>query len=150
MKKFVLLLSVALLFSNCKKDEHEHTPEPQNKTFSYNLTFAAGSTYEEYNGVTGFDANDVLLTYMFTDNFGQNFYTLIPITSDDITFYPEFSENSGQLFINAIWADGTAGSVFASSVTFSFKTVLIKSSAIANRPDVDLNNYKEVVKAFNL
>lgn len=150
-----------VFFQGCKK---EGPPGPQGptgetgpagpdaRTFNFSLTFNPGDTFKSYAGITGFDAGDVVLTYVLYETIGgTGYWTQIPvILSDYVNFVPEFSESTGFLYINSLKADGTAGSPWTSSYTFAFKAVLIKSSGLAKNPNVDLNNYEEVKNTFNI
>tara|TARA_R110001592_G_scaffold142757_1_gene365067 strand:+ start:69 stop:596 length:528 start_codon:yes stop_codon:yes gene_type:complete len=163
----VIIASVLTTFSCTKEGKQGETgqqgatgavgpqgdPGPQAKTFNFNLTFNAGDTYKSYNGITGFDADDVLLVYIFNANYGADYYVQLPYIlggSTGINIYAEFSEVEGFLFINTENANGTSGSPWTSTTTLGFKAVLISSSARLANPDVDYSNYYEVKGYFNL
>lgn len=157
MKKLSLLLILSLALFSCKK-EGPQGPQgpsgvagPEAKTFNFNLTFTAGSTFASYSGITGFDQNDMVITYVLNDSYGgDDYYVQTPYTIGNLYFWTEVNEKDGNLFVNVTKADGSSGSPFASSTTLAFKAILIKSSALTLHPGVDFSNYKEVVKTFNI
>lgn len=121
------------------------------KTFNFNLTFNAGDTYKSYSGITGYDADDVVLFFMYFETFGsQNYWVSMPVVLGNVNLIPEFSDQTGLAFVNTYKSDGTAGSPWTSTNTFSFKAVLIKSSQYIANPNIDYSNYYEVKGAFNL
>jgi hypothetical protein len=158
-----VVLTLILGLSSCKKGDTgpagptgtagaQGQAGPQAKTFNFNLTFNAGDTFKSYAGVTGYDADDVLLFYAKYETLGTTAYWApLPLILDDlVNIIPEFSETDGFVFINTLKADGTTGSPWASSATIAFKAVLIKSSQRVANPNVNLNNYEDVKKAYNL
>lgn len=164
-----MALTLGLIVSSCKKPEKGETgpkgetgasgatgqPGPQAKTFVFNLTFNAGDTFKSYAGVTGFNTDDVLLVYIFNANYGSDYYVQLPYMiggagAAGVHCYAEFSETSGNLFINTEWADGAAGSPWSSSVTLKFKAVLISSSQFKAHPNTNWKNYAEVKAELNL
>jgi len=164
-----LFVACALIIISCKKGDTGPAgdkgatgntgatgqPGPQAKTFVFNLTFNAGDTFKSYAGVTGFNTDDVLLVYIFNANYGSDYYVQLPYMiggagAAGVHCYAEFSETSGNLFINTEWADGTAGSPYTSSVTFKFKAVLISSSQFKAHPNTNWKNYAEVKSVLNL
>ena len=162
-----MALTLGLTLSSCKKPEKgEAGPKgetgatgaqgqagPQAKTFNFSLTFAIGDTYQSYGGITGFNADDVLLVYVFNANYGSDYYVQLPYMSggsSGINYYAEFSEANGFLFINTENADGTTGSPWTSSTTLKFKAVLISSAQRSANPNVNWKNYSEVKKVLNL
>lgn len=121
------------------------------KTFNYSLTFTSSDTWQSYNGITGFDTDDVIITYVFHELIsGTRFWTQIPFTYGGITYYPQFSEASGLIFINTIKSDGSAGSPWTATNNFAFKSVLIKSSQRLQHPDLDYSDYLKVKEVFGL
>jgi hypothetical protein len=118
------------------------------KTFNFDLTFNAGDTYQSFSGITGYEPGDVVISFVKTDSY---LWVQMPvILYNYVNLLPEFSENTGNLFINTLFADGSAGSPWTSPTSASFKAVLIKSSGLIQHPDVDLTSYSAVKKAFNL
>lgn len=83
-----LALTIGLTLSSCKKPEKGETgPKgetgatgaqgqagPQAKTFNFTLTFAAGDTYQSYSGITGFNADDVIMVYTVYETLGTTKY----------------------------------------------------------------------------
>ena len=155
-----LALTLGLTFSSCKKGDTGPKGEtgadgiagPQAKTFNFNLTFSSGDTYKSYSGITGYDADDVVIVYVMYETLaGTNYWTQLPvILSNAVSFVPEFSETSGFLFINTLKASGAAGSPWTSTSTLAFKAVLIKSSQIAANPNINYKDYNAVKSAFKL
>lgn len=157
-----LLITGATSLSSCKKEVGPQGEQgiqgaqgqqgPDAKTFNFNLTYNSGDTFKGYNGITGFDSGDVVLTFVLYETLGSTgYWSQMPIILPGYAnFIPEFSETTGNLFINTKKTDGTAGSPWTSTSTFSFKAVLIKSSGLIQNPDVDLTSYEAVKEAFNL
>lgn len=159
-----IALTFGLLFSSCAKDGtigpkgetgaagNQGTPGPTAKTFTFNCSFSSTSTYDFYNGVTGFDTDDVLMFYILNETIGGSaYYAPIPLDYGNfVNIYPEFQENNGTVIIYTVKSDGTAGSPWASNVTFKFKAVLIKSAQRVAQPNVNLNDYAAVKKAYNI
>jgi hypothetical protein len=128
-------------------------PGPDAKTYNYNLTFGPSTTFQSYTGVgVDFDANNVVVTYVKNATYGsEDFYVALPyVASGLVNIYAEVGEDSGLIFINTVKADGTPGSPWTSSTTFAFKSVLIKSRAMKTHPNLNLKDYSEVMRAFNL
>lgn len=162
----LLVVGISTL-SSCKKEDMSKyaTKEDLNnyatnsdlansgaKTFNFSLTFGAGDTFKSYSGITGYDAGDVLLTFVHYDTYGGTpYWVQTPvIVNNFVNVFTEFETTSGHLFVNTLKADGTSGSPWTSSSTFSFKAVLIKSTGLIQNPNVDLTNYEAVKEAFNL
>jgi hypothetical protein len=159
----IMIISIVATFG-CTKEGKEGPPGPtgttgskgdsgpQAKTFNFNLTFDPGETYESYGGITGFNTDDVLLVYIYWADYGEPFYVQLPFAENNngISFYAEFSEVSGYIFVNTIWANGNSGSPWSTSTTLGFKAVLISSAARLANPNIDYTNYNEVKKVFNL
>ena len=160
-------LAFGLMFIGCKKEGPQGPAGPagptgavgqagpQAKTFTFTLVFNSGDTFKSYSGVTGFNTDDVLLVYVFNANYGDDYYVQLPYMAGDagasgVHFWAEFSEMTGNLFINTTWADGTAGSPWSSTKTFKFKAVLISSSQFKANPNVNWSNYNEVKATLNL
>ncbi len=155
-----LFVACSLIFSSCKKGDTgpagatgpQGSPGPQAKTFNFNLTFNTGDTFQSYSGVTGFDADDVVMVYAKYETLGTtDYWSQLPVVIGNVVnFVPEFSDQTGFLFINTLKADGTTGSPWTATTTIAFKAVLIKSSQIKIHPNVNWSNYTEVKKTFNL
>ncbi len=147
-------MTIVTLISSCKKEDmskYATKDELANygaKTFNFDLTFNAGDTYQSFSGITGYEPGDVVISFVKTDSY---LWVQMPvILYNYVNLLPEFSENTGNLFINTLFADGSAGSPWTSPTSASFKAVLIKSSGLIQHPDVDLTSYSAVKKAFNL
>lgn len=153
MKKISLLLILSLVFFACQKGSPGPKGDPGEsaKTFNFNLTFNLGDTYQEFNGISGFEAGDMVITYIYNESYGnESYYVQTPYQVGNLYFWTEVSESTGRLYVNVSKTDGSVGSAYTTSTTLSFKAILIKSTAIAANPDVDYTNYKEVVEAFDL
>lgn len=167
MKKTIKYLTLGMLFFgtltmySCKKyatkdDLKEYATQSdlnnsQAKVFNYNLTFAAGSTYEIYDGIKGFQKGDIIVTYLFYESLGgdDNYWVQLPFYLDSqINIFAEYSELDGYMFINAQLDDGSAP--WMSPTPMSLKSVLIKANGLKTHPDLDLKKYEEVAKVFNL
>jgi hypothetical protein len=165
MKKTILLIGLGLMIvvTSCKKEvtgpkgdqgaqgiQGVQGPEAQTETFT--LQFNSGDTYKSYSpNFSNYKSTDVILIFVLSANYGgTDFYVQTPFVTSGINFYGEFSENTGQIFINTVYADGTAGSPWTSSQTFGFKAVHISSKMYQMHPNVDHSNYLEVKKAYNL
>lgn len=121
------------------------------KTFNFSLTFNVGDTYKSYNGITGYDADDVILFFVHYESLGSTAYwSSLPMIFSSLNIIPEFSDQTGMVFINTLKSNGTSGSPWASTTTLNFKAVLIKSSQMIANPNVDYTNYNEVKNTFNL
>jgi hypothetical protein len=113
-----MALTLGLIVSSCKKPEKGETgPKgetgasgvqgqagPQAKTFNFSLTFNAGDTFKSYSGITGYTADDVVLTFIKYETLaGEGYWTQIPyLIGNAVNFVPEFGEQSGLLFITKI------------------------------------------------
>ena len=160
MKNLLMLFVIGSMLFSCGKEGPkgpQGEPGPDAKTFNFNLTYAVGDTYREYTGITGFDAGDMVITYIFNDEYlnTQNqsvpYYVQTPYTVGNLYIYTEVSEKNGDLYVNINRADGISGSPFVTQgATLSFKAILIKSSAIAKNPNINYANYNEVVNTFNI
>lgn len=126
-------------------------PGPQAKTFNFSLTFNAGDTYKSYGGITGYDADDVILFFVHYETLSSTAYwSSLPMIFSTLNIVPEFSDQTGFVFINTLKSNGTAGSPWTSTSTLNFKAVLVKSSQMIANPNIDYSNYYEVKGAFNL
>ena len=154
MKKIIFALALAVTVFSCKKEVvgptgpqgEQGVQGPGATTKKFNITFNAGDTYKSYNpGFVDFGSNDIMLVYLFSDNYGSSdYYIQLPtILLGAVNVYPEISED-GQIFINTDKADGSSGSPWVSSVNLGFKAVHIKSSTIALHPEIDWENKDQV------
>jgi len=145
---FFIALGISFLLCSCGKNSMNNA-----KTHHFSLTFEPGDTWKKYTGISDFDTNDVVLVYVWSNTYsGENYWIQLPhiYNSNSINIWPEFGEDSGDLFINTTWADGSAGSPWSSSTTLDFKAVRIPSSGMIKHPDLDYSNYDEVARAYNL
>jgi hypothetical protein len=152
-----LFVAFGLMFTSCKKGDtgpkgDKGDAGPQAKTFNFNLTFNSGDTFKSYSGITGFDTDDVVMVYVKYETLGStDYWSPLPVIINNlVNFIPEFSDQTGHLFINTLNANGTSGSPWTSTATFAFKAVLIKSSQRIANPNVNYNDYNAVKKAFDL
>lgn len=165
LKRVLSLVLITSLFSffSCTKEGEKGdsgingangingVDSPTPKTFNFSLTFNSGDTFQSYSGITGVDSDDVMLFYILYETLGTtDYWSGIPLELGNVSFIPEFSDQSGLVFINTLKADGTAGSPFASTFTYGFKVVVIKSSQRLANPNIDYTNYYEVKGAFSL
>ncbi len=164
MKTNKLIIALVLLCSavvgGCKKpekgDKGEVGPQgaagPEATMFTYNLTFTTASNFQTYSGITGYDANDVIVTYILNATYGtEDFYVQLPyVVAGVANIYAEVGETTGLIFINTDKADGSAGSPWSGSVTLKFKSVLIKSRFYHAHPEINYHNFKEVESALKL
>ena len=163
MKIFKLSMILIMLMAinlSCEKEGPQGPQGPQGpagpsgpgaKTYNFNLTFNAGDTWKSYSGITDYNADDVIIVYIYSNIYsGQYFWCQLPVIYGNVNYWPEFSDETGFLFINTTWADGSSGSPWSSSYTFGFKAVLIHSSVYSKYPDINYSNFEEVAKVFNL
>ena len=156
----LMLIGSTMFNTGCKKPEKGDKGDigatgpqgPDATTFTYFLNFSPSSTFDTYSGITGFDANDVVVNYVFNANYGgEDFYIQLPyVLSGSVNIYAEVGETTGLVFINTDKADGTSGSPWTSAVSLKFKSVLIKSRAMKQHPGLNLKDYNAVKQAFNL
>lgn len=149
---FVVLLSSLFASSSCKKGDTFVKADYEAKTFNYTLTFNPGDSFQSYYGITGYDQGDVVITYVLYETLGgDSYWTQTPVVINNlVNIVPEFSDIDGSLFINTLKASGQSGSPWAATTTLAFKSVLIKSSGLKKHPNLDLTDYNEVKKAFDL
>jgi len=152
LKMLCIFLVVSVFIFSCKKADEDHVHEPDATTFNFNLTFSSGDTVKTYTGITGFTENDVVLLYVYNDQIaGENYYVQLPYTALNlVNIYGQFSSTTGKVYVHTEKADGSAGSPWTSSNTFSFKAVLIPSKSMLFNQDVDYSNYFEVKRRFHL
>ncbi len=155
--KLIMMAALVVMSASCQKEGKQGAAGAQGpagpgaKTFDYTLYFNAGDTYQTYTGITGMDADDVVVTFLDDpDEAGlTGFWVQTPyINVNGVNFYAEITE-SGSVFLNTKEA-GSNISPWAESHYFNCRSVLIKSTQLAKNPNVDLTNYKEVAEAFGL
>ena len=126
---------------------------PDAKAYTFDLNFTSSDEYLDYDGITEWTKGDVVIVYIYNDTYnGSQYWVQLPwtISSNTITVWPEFNEDTGHLYINTTFADGSAGSPWVANTTLSFKAVVIKTGSKAIHPNVDYSNYNEVKEVFNI
>lgn len=126
---------------------------PQAKTYTFTATFNSTTTFGSYSGITNFDADDMVLVYLFEATYaGEDFYVQLPFLSStgNVKHYAEVGENNGLIFVNAVFANGSSGGVYSTNTTLKYKAIHIKSSQVKAHPDVNYLDYQAVRKAFNI
>jgi hypothetical protein len=161
-KTIIAICLIALTLGSCKKEAGpkgdtgatgaQGATGPAAKTFNFSLTFDAGETFESYDGITGFKAGDIVMTYIkYETLLDEAYWTQLPLVfSNTVNFVPEFNEKTGYLFINTDNADGSAGSPWTSSTTIDFKAVLITVAQQMAHPNVNWEDYNEVKQALDI
>ena len=158
----MIIAVIAVGLSSCKKEgpmgpkgeqgvQGEAGPGAKNSEML--ITFNAGDTQVLFGSFPDFEKNDVIITYMNTGSIAGSFlWTQIPYLEpvSGVNFVPQFSENTGNLWIHVERADGGSGSPVTGTVSIFFRAVHIKASGLIANPDVDLSNYEEVVNTFNI
>jgi hypothetical protein len=156
--KFLLLASVLLLtFSACKKegpagkDGKDGNANVQSSTFTVtSWGYSAPSYYADinYSAITaGIINNGAVLVYLSN---GSGGYSQLPLTIYPSSSYSETLETvSGPGFVRIFITDSDLTAPITPG-TLTFKVVVIAASARMANPDVDLSNYNQVKKAFNL
>ncbi len=155
-----LICVFATTIQSCKKPEKgEAGPQgpvgasgPEATTKTYILTFNTTQNWQSYSGFVGlYDTDDIIVTYIFNATYSEDYYVQLPyILNGAANIFAEVGENTGHIYINTNNANGSAGSPWASSVSLKFKSVLIKSRAMKSHPKLNLKDYNEVKRAFNL
>ena len=161
-KTIIAICLMALTLGSCKKEAGpkgdtgatgaQGATGPAAKTFNFSLTFDAGETFESYDGITGFKAGDIVMTYLYWENVGQEAYwAQLPIQfSNQVNIIPTFGEKTGKIYINTLKADGTDGSPWQSSISLDFKAVLITVAQQMAHPNVNWEDYNEVKQALDI
>ena len=153
----ILLIGVSLMMSCEKKATQSELNDQKPQATVFKLAFSPSVYKNSYSGIKGYTKGDVLLVYGWSKIDGEDAWGALPGTvyhSDSQTGWVirsfKFKENSGELYIYTNNADGTSGSPWTKDMLFQYKAVVIKSSAIQQNPDVDLNNYEEVKARFDV
>lgn len=156
-----ILLTFGLTLSACKKVEKGSAGPtgatgatgangPEAKTYNITCTYGAGETFREFYGVTNFEADDVLLTYLvYTGAGGGTYCTPISATVYGVDYLTVYLESTGVVSFST-FAAGTYSSPWSSDEIVRYKIVHIKSTGLIKNPNVDLSNYEEVKAAYNL
>ncbi len=171
MKKILLVaISLMVIFSGCKKEEGLDGTNGTNgkdgadgnaNVKSLNITInpsdwqAVGNSGEaDFKYVASYDTdlitkdiadNGVVLVFYYND--GANFQLPIVITYDGYTRYFNFMYGEGGIAITS--KDSDLLSV-KPTADIDFRIVIIEGSALATKSNVNLSDYNEVKKAFNL
>jgi hypothetical protein len=120
------------------------------KVFRYTLNFFSGDTYKDFTGISGFEAGDIIITFVEDPNEDglTGFWVQTPYENNsDVKFYTEITDG-GSVFLNTTTSNG--GSPWSSFHYFNCKSVLIKASGLAKNPNLDLTNFEEIKKTFDL
>ncbi len=157
MKKMLFIAVIALIsLASCKKEDMSKYATKDDvansktniKTSTFAITFSQTTTW----GTAPYmerGEDDIVLTFIHWDDLGADkTWTQCPVTFAGLTIVPETTKYS--LFINAVRADGQAGSPFAQSKTLDFKVVVIPVSQYKANPGVDYSSYSEVAETFNI
>ena len=159
-KTFITLTLCTLIFTtSCKKPEKGATgpagptgnANVQSTTVTIsNWSYSAPSYYVNlsYSAITSNIINSgAVLVYAQT---GTGTYSQLPLTVYPSSSYSSSLEVVSSLgSVQVIWTDSDLTQP-ANPGTWTFKIVAIASSAIAENPNVDLNDYNQVKAAFNL
>lgn len=153
----ILLVGAVSMMSCEKKATQDELTNQKPESTVFNLKFSPSVSSNSFSGIKGYMKGDVILVYGWTKRDGKEAWVALPGTvyhTDSQTGLVSrsfvFEEQTGKLHINTFNADGTSGSPWTKDMNFQYKAVVVKSSAIQENPDVDLKNYKEVKKRFNL
>lgn len=126
---------------------------PEANAYTFDLTFTSNDSYLDYDGITEWVKGDVVVVYIYNDSYnGSKYWVQLPwtISSNTITVWPEFNEDTGHLYINTTFSDGSSGSPWVTNTTLTFKAVVIKAGSKAINPNVDYSNYNEVREVFRI
>ena len=153
-----LLIAGATTFSNCAKDGavgpagkdgndgNANVVSSSITSGSWSFVSPSWSQYFTYSAITQDILNNgAVLVYVAE---GVNYYQL------PYTFYPSSSYSRTYNYVH--YLGGLKVYVTDSDLntpepgTLKFKVVVIEASGLMKNPNVDLNNYQEVKKAFNL
>lgn len=147
-----LVVGMSLIIG-CNKDKDlKNDQNSSARTFRFQLTFNAGDTVQAYSGITGFEKNDIIITYSIYEyiNSKENWMQLPHIFKGSVLYTAEYSKETGKLYVYTLNADGTPGSPWTSEHTYGYKAVIIKNSALEKHPDLDFSNYHAVKEALDL
>lgn len=155
MKKFLILLAPAfLLLSSCKKEVTK--VEQVDQAFSAVYTIQPGDWTTDNDGVSytaqlnvpevddALYQNGAVLVYLSFS--GTNYYEAIPEVFDGIAYGAIHSNGYVGVDISAVSGE----LINAPTQSISAKVVIIDASALAMHKDVNLKNFGEVKKAFNI
>lgn len=155
MKKlFILLAPAFLLLSSCKKEVTK--VEQVDQAFSAVYTIQPGDWTTDNDGVSytaqlnvpevddALYQNGAVLVYLSFS--GTNYYEAIPEVFDGIAYGAIHSNGYVGVDISAVSGE----LINAPTQSISAKVVIIDASALAMHKDVNLKNFGEVKKAFNI
>ncbi|MEO6894362.1 MAG: hypothetical protein ABI136_04950 [Ginsengibacter sp.] len=155
MKRLLILLAPAfLVFSSCKKEVTK--VEKVDQAFSAVYTIQPGDWTTDNNGLSYTaqlsipEVDDVLYqngaVLVYLSFSGTNYYEAIPEVFDGIAYGAIHSNGYVGVDISAV--SGTL--ISAPEQSISAKVVLIDASALALHKDVNLKDFGEVQKTFNV
>lgn len=155
MKKLLILLAPAfLLLSSCKKEVTK--VEQVDQAFSAVYTIQPGDWTTDNDGVSYTaqlnvpEVDDVLYqngaVLVYLSFSGTNYYEAIPEVFDGIAYGAIHSNGYVGVDISAVSGE----LINAPTQSISAKVVIIDASALAMHKDVNLKNFGEVKKAFNI
>ncbi len=166
MKSKIKLLTMGMLFVGmtalvgCKKEDmskyatkedlqnYATNNDNQSKVVNFSITFTPSQAWGTVPYIDKKES-DIVLLYVKYDNLGgEPTWAPMPVVVGSINFVPEFMGNT--IYINAKKTSDNSYVNFTSNTTFGFKAVVLSFSGLSKQPNVDLSNYEEVSKAFNL
>jgi len=109
----------------------------------FNLTFGPTSTYGIYDPTFNYAPGDAIILENLTDP-SFNYWSSLPIVTTGAVFWGEYGYDAGDIWI---YTDEVAtGNDFpwTSNVTFGFRALLIKKSALILNPDLEGMTIDEV------
>ena len=119
--------------------------------YTFSLTFTSTDWGEGFTGLGTYNSNtDAILVYIK----GGTYYSLLPYTilyepvPKNVLVYAEIDQ-TGLVWIETVWDDGSIGSPWTSDVTIAFKAVHIKGVS-GNKSSIDYSDYEQVKKYYNL
>lgn len=122
---------------------------PDATTQEYTLYFDGTTTWASHAGFMGiYDDGDAIINYIYwVDYSGDPYYIQLPyISGAGNEYYSEINNVNGHIFQNIEYSGGPP-----SAGNRAFKSVLIKSSAMATLPsDFDFSDYEKVADHFGL
>lgn len=170
MKRFavvcLLVVTSALFFDGCAGKTGPTGPAgaagptgstgPDAKYYDFSLVFSptVASGYFSLAANTTYTSIDAVITYWKKD---VDTYIQLPYTwynpGYTVAYFYTYIDLSGGipwLYVVSQKGDNIAGSPWASTSTFYFRTIVIKGSAGKSAPNIDYSNYQEAKKYYNL
>lgn len=120
----------------------------QSKVVNFSITFTPSKAWGTVPYIDKKESDIVLLYTHLDDLGGEPTWAPIPVVVGSINVVPEYVGNT--IFIHAKKTSDNSYVNFTNNTTIGFKAVVLSFSGLSQQPDVDLTNYKEVSKAFNL